>query len=453
MDVTARNSDTLVYLGTVDDKVLDYPWPNIEIGRNFLIDTILDHVLFGAPMLINDGYLINHPLARDDLLKGKNSLILSLIRQGFIKVLTRVADLDKLHLMPLEMASQSNQTFEDRISRSDWERLQFTLQSLGESLSPHFNSYRWPPVDMGDGFRVLLENAIQGIDEKGFESLGMQTPHSEKVVSVINKIANRLAKDTTGARNLFEITAIEESKALSLGEDKKFVHEMMGLANEIYHFNFGIQLDNQLHRDGMAVVAETRLSRAFDDLLAVEERVIELEGSLPLIGRPEFVTSLDPATLTAIVDRNTEVGEAKFRYQDFMRRFASGEYTLEEATDFAAQYERALIHHFSSNAIPSGLKRVVNVGMTLSAALVGASFPTSAASSVAANVGLGTLSSQIGEPRLMRLAKRFYSRTMSRDFEQSRTHLKPHVSRAILSSLRFHPDVTGPIARKAKRFD
>ena len=56
----ARRSDTLVYLGTVDDVVLRYPWPGIAIDENFLVETIVDHVLFGAPLLINDGYIVNH---------------------------------------------------------------------------------------------------------------------------------------------------------------------------------------------------------------------------------------------------------------------------------------------------------------------------------------------------------------------------------------------------------
>jgi len=454
----ARESDTFTYIGTIDDVVLRYPWSGIPIGADFLNDTIIDHVLFGTPMLINDGYLINHPLARADLMKGEESLLAGLIESEFIKVLTRVSNPNELSRMPAEMARQNISSFAERMSGEDSGRLISTLDELGDKLLFHRNCYRWPSVDMGDGFRLLVENCVASVEQKGFQSLGLNVEYADQTIRMLSRVAERLAKDTSGARTHFEDAVIETAKTLPNDRSEPYVNELMGLANEIYHFNFGIQLDSKYREDGLAIVAETRLSRAFDDMLAVDERVLEIDGELPLMGRPDLVRTLSPKALAKVVDPQTEIGKRKLAFQKFMRAFSRGEYTLEEAADFAHQYEKALADHFVGSEPMGGRALAINVSMTLSAALVGVGLPSVSegawdlAEGIAYGTGLGVLASQVGEPNLMRVAKRFRNQRMLREFENSRVRLSPHMTRALLSSVRFQPETTDPIAAKVKRF-
>lgn len=452
----ARAADTLTYVGTLDDQVLQYPWPGIPIQENFLIDTIIDHVLFGMPMLINDGYLVNHPLARADLLKGKESLILTLVQKGFIKVLTRVGDLDDLKDMPRQMARVGVGSFPARITEDDPKRLEYALGELGDSLRPHYNCYRWPRVDMGDGFAVLIDNIRKSIKQKGFASLGFASANETFVQRQLYRISNRLAKDTAAARTHFETYLNEAAADLPNDEAAVLRTDLMGLANEIYHFNFGIHMDRLLRPDGLKVITETRLSRAFDDLLSVEEQVIALPAPLPLVGRPGLVTTLDPQTLAAIIDPTTRVGSAKVTFQRLLRKFAQGEYTVEEAQDFAQQYEKALIAHFTARTTPRTLKVAVTATMILSPALMAvglpAGGPTTALTEGASDVTMGGLSSFVGEPWLMRVAQRYRRRKMAGKFKASKVPLSPHLERALLSNIRFNREVIDPIAERVKTF-
>lgn len=454
-----RDEDTLVYLGTIDDVLLRHPWRDIAIGENFLVDTIVDHVIFGEPMLINDGYLINHPLARADLMKGKDSLILKLVEKGFIKILTRVSNPDELSKMPEQMARQNIKDFPDRLRSDDWEKLKYALDRLSDSLKFHYNCYRWPAVDMGDGFRILVENTIEGAYSKGFDSLGLNIRYGDHTLRTLNRIAERLAKNTSGARSYFEDAVKEAAKTLPGSDAETFVSELMGLANEIYHFNFGIHLDSKYRKDGLAIIAETRLSRAFDDMLAVDERVLEIDGELPLVGKPNLIKELSPSLLAGVVDPSTRVGDAKRSFKRLMREFAKGKYTMEEAQGFAAQYERALSEHFATSRSTVVSARVINVGMTISAAVLGAGVPLAstgmAAMAEAAlySTGLGLLASQVGEPGIMKVAKRFYNRRLREQFASSRVRLEPHVTRAMLSSLRFQPEIVDSVATRVKRLD
>lgn len=452
----ARPSDSLVYLGTIDDVVLRFPWPGISIDENFLIETILDHVLFGAPILINDGYLVNHPLARADLMKGKKSLILALVRKGFIKVLTRVDDLSSLASMPEKMAADII-TFQERISAEDWKAFRYNLADLGEELRPSFNTLFWPAVDMGDGFRLLIENTIDSIAAKGIESLGLRTQSVDQVREVLTDVANRLAQDTSGARNYFEKIATKHATALPTGADRLFLSDLMGFANEVYHFNFGLNLDARLRKDGIRVITETRMSRAFDDLLAVDEAIINVEKSMPLMGRPTIKGSLAPKMLIDIVDPTTEVGAAKQTFQRRMRDFASGRHSVDEARDFAALYERALIAHFADRLAGRALPHVINLGVNLSSALISAYVGPvkdmmKAVGDVAGGFGMGILSTYVGERKLLRVGYRFRQRRITKEFGANRAAIKPNVQRAMLSALRFEPSVIDPIAARIRAF-
>lgn len=452
----ARRSDTLVYLGTVDDVVLRYPWPGIAIDENFLVETIVDHVLFGAPLLINDGYIVNHPLARADLMKGKDSLILALVRKGFIKILTRVDDLNDLARMPEQMAVDID-SFRSRISDPDWKLFRYNLDDLGEALRPAFNTMFWPPVDMGDGFRLLVENASAGIDQKGYESLGLRTGEADLVRTLLDLVANRLATDTSGARNFFEAKATDLAGRLPNGTDRLFVDDVMGLANEIYHFNFGLNLDHQMRGDGISVVTETRFSRAFDDLLAVDEAIVNVEGSMPLMGKPALNATLDPKSLLDIVDPTTDVGQAKLNFQKRMRDFATGRHSIDEARAFAELYERALIGHFADRRAGRVLPHIVNLGMNLSSAVIGAYVaPVHAAMQAAGEIGggfgMGLLSSYVGERGLLRVGHRFRQRAVRKEFGANRGALKPHIQRAMLSTLRFEPAIIDPIADRVRKY-
>ena len=78
----------LTYLGTLDDVVQRYPW-NIEIGLQQFNQMLIRKALLGEKIIINDGYLLNHPFARQALLNPTSSPLKALIEANFVQVMSR----------------------------------------------------------------------------------------------------------------------------------------------------------------------------------------------------------------------------------------------------------------------------------------------------------------------------------------------------------------------------
>lgn len=453
--VKPRASDTLAYIGTLDDVVERFPWKGFEVGLrrpDFLLETIVEHVLFGAPMLFNDGYLVNHPEARRDLMKGDKSLIATLVRKGFIKILTRTDDL-QLHEMPIRMR-RNVASMAALVDSADWPVLRWRLEEISAALRPDYNVYRWPTVatangrqllDMGDGFRLLLDNVRSSVSKKGFSSLGFEFSDETKVRHLLDSVIGRLEADTLGARSFYESAARASVADLSPVVATRSLNEMMGLANEAYHFNFGLNLNHELKDRGIAVVTETRMSRAFDDLLAVDEAVVELQGTIPLIARPKFPISAEPRILAEVSDPASDIGRAKELFQQRMRNFVGGRHSIEEAQAFSAIYERALEDHFTTSVARKRDRHAITIGLNLAQSVIGASLVSGPVGS-AIGFGLGLLSSYVGESQLYRTASRLRRRAVMTDAAP----ISPNVQRAMLSVLRFDDSAASEIARAVK---
>ncbi len=371
-------------------------------------------------------------------------------------MLTRVNDLDALAKMPGQMARQGVGTFGERIASDEWQRFELILRRLGDDLRPLHNTIFWPPVDMGDGFRLLLENAEQGIVSKGFETLGLRTPHRTAVRRLLFNCAARLGNDSRAARTKFEDMVIREAQALPTGEDRQFVSDMMGFANEVYHFNFAINLDYAVAGDGLTVLAETRMSRAFDDLLRVEEPVLNFERDIQLIGKPGLAATISRKALLDIVDQSTDVGRAKLVFQGHMRQFATGQQSIDDARIHARAYEEALIRHFASFKQAVAMPHIASIGMNIASAVAGAYLgPVKEAAKlvgeIGSSVGMGLLSTYVGEKGVLRIAERYRKRQIEKQFADARITQQPHVH-GMLSALHFDPTVTHPIAAEVKSF-
>ncbi|MGV6858637.1 MAG: hypothetical protein ACWA5X_06640 [bacterium] len=443
--------DRLVYLGTIDDVLLRFPWRDLPVAEGFFRETLIDHVLFGNPLLINDGYLVNHPLARRDLLEGENSLILALAQKGFIKILSRSDSPEDLAKMPANMATDVH-SFQRTMERDDWRQFECSLKRLGEHLGAGQNNWvPWPSVDMGDGFRVLLENISKSIASKGFESLGFSTYQKDAVRRVFDTVGDRLGNNTSGARTFFEQQQAKEAQGMPEAEAGLFTSDMMGLASELYHYNFGIHLDHSFRQQKRGgVITETRFSRAFDDLLAMEEDFVEIEGSIPIIEQPDLVKTVDPKVLSEIVDPATEIGRAKNRFLAQVEGLSSGKASSLEVQQAGALYKQALIEHFAAATPDRWLERSIPVGLAVAGGLAGG-----VVSGVGAGIGLAMLSSYVGEPGLKRLLQRARSKQVAEAFEAKPKPWKPavkqsHVRKAMIGVLRFEPGHIDPIAKKAK---
>src|SRR5688572_14178757 len=74
------------YTGLLDDVMVRYS--DEYMSEDFFNRMIAKNVFFGGGMYINDGYLVNHPIARKHLV-NRESLLRQMINVGFVRVLTR----------------------------------------------------------------------------------------------------------------------------------------------------------------------------------------------------------------------------------------------------------------------------------------------------------------------------------------------------------------------------
>ena len=75
------------YLGIIDDAVDRFPW-RFKITPKSLDHSLAIQLLTGRPILLNDGYLIQHPIARESLMQ-RDGLLWSMIDVGFVHVMAR----------------------------------------------------------------------------------------------------------------------------------------------------------------------------------------------------------------------------------------------------------------------------------------------------------------------------------------------------------------------------
>jgi len=118
------------YVGTLDDVVARYPWDSTR--RAYTLESYIKNkddlllkeqllnnfnnvlqfnALFGRELLINDGYLLNHPASKLALIDPKCSPLSALIDNGRVQILRRNMDLG-LEDTVIQMASQNNKSFQ-----------------------------------------------------------------------------------------------------------------------------------------------------------------------------------------------------------------------------------------------------------------------------------------------------------------------------------------------------
>ena len=115
---------SLTYVGTLDDVVERFPW-QFDADINYFNQLLVRKAILGEKILINDGYLLNNCAARQAILNPSCSPLTSLIEQGFVRILSRNADLVSL---PEKMADQGVASFNVLKNSAEWPSLKRELR-------------------------------------------------------------------------------------------------------------------------------------------------------------------------------------------------------------------------------------------------------------------------------------------------------------------------------------
>ena len=343
MQSVTDEAGSLTYMGSFDDQVAKYPW-KANIDEQYLFQTLVRHTLFGTPIALNDGYLVNHPVMQKYLMKGTESLLYNLIYHGFIRILANGNSIGD----SIERRARTGVAELEKLTKSKrWPVIRAKLDPLSKQQADGKFLLRWPTKDLTQAFLLMVERYCNADPV----AVGLSFNQKDTVKGILDKLRKELETQPGQVRTKWEnISKRAAFSAFAPENRKKLIHhELMGLANQAYHFGFASCLAADL---SSPLGVETLQSPIFDDFFAVGEINQErFEGFAPITlpARPELYTI---EKLLPFISQGEEACEQKKKYLAALSRFLSGN-SQDGLTDWKPareEYALFLAKHFSSLA-------------------------------------------------------------------------------------------------------
>ncbi len=317
---------SLTYVGTLDDVVERFPW-QFDADINYFNQLLVRKAILGEKILINDGYLLNNSAARQAILNPSCSPLTSLIEQGFVRILSRNADLVSL---PEKMADQGVASFNVLKNSAEWPSLKRELRKWQPLLEETDNFIPWPEKHIShDQWRRVFDLYEQ---------------------------SNRYDKEATRTR-------WESAVTECLADNHQGRLAMMHLACEAYHYNFGVCLGSQTSLSKQQILVETRFSSAFADLSKVDQELQMQHVSIPGLRVPQNISMNSGPKWAELVSPFSDVGKQLRAYRQAQDDYFSGQGTEECLTAEARAYSKQLSSLFGEKQSESAVARVaIGVG-------------------------------------------------------------------------------------------
>ncbi|MEO0720018.1 MAG: hypothetical protein AAFZ06_14235 [Pseudomonadota bacterium] len=295
------------YSGLLDDSLLR--WSPDVIGERFFNKMIVKTLFFGGGLYLNDGYLVNHPVARRHLMRD-GSLLRVLLATNFIRILTRTGSADELIEMPQTMARSGNASFVELTRSAEWDAFRPVYARLSETAFHNGNPRPWPNYDMSIGYSKLIGR----IFDEPPSRLGFALITHDELQRLRDVFVGR-KPESGNSRFKFE-----EACKLVLGDApdaRPRVAEAMAVGNQAYHYNFGLALTAD---EDDAIAVDTTVGPAFDELLQTRSIERGQLDNIPLIRVPEEIPLDEGEMFWPFADPASEVSTAKRDYLDALDR-------------------------------------------------------------------------------------------------------------------------------------
>jgi len=229
------------YVGLFDDVIARYrphPYGSTAMVRQILAECLL----FGAPGLLNDGYLVQHPVFLEFLLSRDD---------GFLELLERdrltVASVIQPPSVSIERrAAVGVETHRELIESDDWTAIARAIDDL-----PGQSERSWPSRDLTDGF-VHLTRKLRALVENNSLPEAQGLPSNGSIGSFLDRFLEALSRHHEAPRTQWEGLAKE-----IWAEDKAAVVAMLDLANLIYHLNITMLLGADEESTGRIVTRDS----------------------------------------------------------------------------------------------------------------------------------------------------------------------------------------------------
>ena len=301
------------YTGLLDDVMIRYS--DRFLSKDFFNKMIAKNIFFGGGLYINDGYLVNHPIAREYLFSD-SSLLRRMLATGFIRILTRAPSGEILADMPERMARQGNESFRQLVNSTEWSEFAPVFRRIAQAAFFNNTARSWPNRDMSVGFTKLMRD--RAFAEEDPNKLGLVHIVRDEWLRIRDDFLSR-EPEKSGARDKLEKAAIQvlgESRSSPLAS----INDVMTIGNQAYHYNFGLALTYE-EENGVAV--DTTVGAAFDELLQTRQIERGQLDRIPILRLPKNLPFDRGDLFLDFLDQSTLVGEAKLNYITSLRNIIS----------------------------------------------------------------------------------------------------------------------------------
>ncbi len=329
------------YLGTVDDQVIKNPWQNYEASLDQLNNDLIGEVLIGNNILINDGYLLNSELLRTAIVDDRKSPLLSLIRSGYITILSRTNK--KLYELPEFMADQGNRSFQELLQSKHYNQLiKPQIVRIHNELSNHNALDTWPNFNISDGFIKLLKQ----FEDINPSEVGLKRTTPEVFNRVLEQYHKLIAESQNGPRDKFE-------KAIDFISPPPIVkQELMNLVNSVYQYNFSAcysAYKQEEFGDLIEIGLTSKYVTKLEGLLEEPKDLLVDPHEIPQLRLPKRLPLANGEKLTSIVKFGTELYTLKEEYKRTLANVYENKQDIGILKEVSQAYSRKLSEHFYSD--------------------------------------------------------------------------------------------------------
>lgn len=246
------------YLGLIDDAVGRYPWPGT--GPSLPLDDVLfQYLLFGATLIVNDGYVVANDECRAALSRP-DSLFNLLAVRGILRIASTRTPPSASIIARAEAGVTGHRQL---VSRADWPEIADRIDGLESLISPSGIAIPWPRRDLSRNFAAMTARLLDRKSAKDILTL------EEK--AFVERFLGRMASRPSAPRTQWEEMAVNEVG--SAGAQA----QLLQLANQIYHLNFaaGLGCEGRTSMSVASWVDERTTSLLGRADLGIEKAVLE----------------------------------------------------------------------------------------------------------------------------------------------------------------------------------
>ncbi|NES17606.1 MAG: hypothetical protein F6K41_01295 [Symploca sp. SIO3E6] len=431
------NSMQRTYTGLLDDVMIRYS--DEYLSDDFFNKMIAKNIFFGGGLYINDGYLVNHPIARR-YLYNDNSLLRRMLATGFIRILTRASSSESLSQMPITMARQGNESFRQLVESNEWDAFAPLLNRVAQSAFYNNTARSWPNRNMSVGFTKLMRD--RAFMEEEPRNLGIANVNRDEWLRIRDDFLSR-EPESSGPRDKLEKAALNILRETQ-SDPRVAINEVMTVGNQAYHYNFGLALT---HEENNGVAVDTTIGAAFDELLQTRQIERGQLDNIPLLRLPRDIPFDRGDLFLDFLDQSTQVGQAKLNYLTCLRSIISGvsrdfDSLRSDLFESTSEYINRIIELLAPTFGRFELERAFDESFTLA---VGSLRDQQTNDNVTATAApIAGLAIEIQETVSQRgrqfLIERFQLRDVSEEFDPDETVIRLGDIRPQIASLAFDED-------------